>query len=89
MKHEIKCWPEPFQAIWDGLKTCEFRYDDRNYAVDDELRLREYYPAGLDWPGKYTGRELLVRVTDIRGWGQFGIPNDYVMMSFWHLSRTP
>jgi hypothetical protein len=44
MIHELKTWPEPFAALAAGLKTFEFRRDDRGFAVDDVLVLREWAP---------------------------------------------
>lgn len=63
--HVLKIWPEFFDAIADGRKTFEVRFDDRGYREGDLLRLREWEPAGE----VYTGREITVRVTYIlRGW---------------------
>lgn len=31
--HELKTWPPYFAAILDGLKTWEYRRDDRPYKV--------------------------------------------------------
>lgn len=59
--HELKTWPEPFEAIWIGDKHHEVRVDDRNYDVGDELLLREYDPDLK----KYLGREIYVFVTHI------------------------
>jgi len=58
MIHELKCWPEYYQAVFAGVKTFDLRYDDRGFAVWDYLRLREYDPA----TGEYTGRDLLCEV---------------------------
>lgn len=44
MKHELKCWPEHFQAVRSGHKTVELRKDDRLFASGDALHLREYDP---------------------------------------------
>lgn len=50
--HELKVLPEYFEAIVDGRKTFEIRYNDRNYQVGDRLLLKE-------WDGeKYTGNEI-------------------------------
>lgn len=44
--HELKTWPEFFTAIREGVKTFDIRKDDRNFAVGDELILREWQPEG-------------------------------------------
>lgn len=75
--HDLKAWPDPFRAVWDRKKTCEFRRDDRGYEVGDYLRLREYDPDSA----RYSGRVIDTKVTDIRHGGAFGIPEGYVMMS--------
>lgn len=74
--HDLKCWPEPFQAIVDGDKRFEFRKDDRGYAIGDILRLREWGPDTKD----YTGWSVLREVTYIAA-GGFGIPPGYCVMS--------
>lgn len=58
--HELKTWPEFFEAVRDGRKTFEVRRtDDRAFAAGDVLRLREYDPATK----AYTGREVACEVT--------------------------
>ena len=83
--HILKCWPDPFQAVWDGRKLAEFRRDDRGFEVGDILTLREWVPdiaasapMGED---RYTGRILARKITDIRRGGRFGIPDGYAMLS--------
>lgn len=93
--HELKTWPSVFEAVWDGRKTFEFRRNDRDFAVGDILRLREWDPAihnaagSLDeWAqSKAYGRELNVRVTYIAHGGQFGIPEHFCVMSFRKVSK--
>ncbi|HHL0747950.1 TPA: DUF3850 domain-containing protein, partial [Streptococcus agalactiae] len=43
-QHLLNCYPEYFEAIMDGTKTFECRYNDRDFKVGDELLLREYDP---------------------------------------------
>ena len=78
--HDLKCWPAPFQALYDELKTFEWRLNDRDYEVGDILLLREWDPNSGD-AGQYTGRELKRLVTYILRGGKFGMPKKYVVMS--------
>jgi hypothetical protein len=45
--HELKTWPDSYAAVLTGEKTFEFRKDDRGFAVEDLLVLREYVPCSL------------------------------------------
>ena len=40
--HTLKTWAEPFEAQWIGAKCFELRFNDRHYAIGDELILREW-----------------------------------------------
>lgn len=44
MIHELKAWPEFFDAIRAGRKTFEVRLDDRGFAEGHLLRLYRYQP---------------------------------------------
>ncbi len=58
--HELKCWPQFFEAIAEGRKRHDLRRaDDRDFHVGDRLRLREFEPEAQ----QYTGREQVVEVT--------------------------
>ncbi len=60
--HELKCWPEFFEAILSNTKRHDLRRnDDRNFQVGDVLHLREYDPLREE----YTIREMGVVVTYI------------------------
>ena len=78
--HELKCWPEFFNAIIEGRKTFEIRKNDRDYQPGDCLVLKEWQPnvtgtAALD--GEYTGRETRQMVPYVTTWAQ--IPGHVVM----------
>lgn len=68
--HELKTWPEPFQALVDGRKHHEVRVDNRGFAVGDHLLLREWNPVD----GAFTGRKEVRVVTYKSDGGHFGLP---------------
>lgn len=86
-EHELKTWPEPFEAMWRGDKTAEFRKDDREprFREGDTLRLHEWDPEtkGSPWPL----RTITCRVSDVRRGGPFGIPEGYAMLSVMDIER--
>jgi hypothetical protein len=75
--HNLKTWPEAFQAVWDGFKTCEVRKNDRDFRVSDSLWLNEWSPD----TGTYTGRALVAVVTHVVPGGRWGLPDDLCVMS--------
>jgi len=70
VKHELKIWPEHFDAIWEGRKTFEFRDNDRGFNVGDELVLRSWDPEMKE----YTGDWLIRRITYVLEGPAFGLP---------------
>lgn len=76
MTHDLKTWPEFFQAIVLGHKTFEIRKDDRNFSEGDALHLLEWEPN----KGAYTGRECYVRVTYLTK-HPFFVPDGSVVMA--------
>ncbi len=59
-QHELKCWPQFFDAIAEGRKRHDLRRAyDRDFHVGDTLHLREFDPAN----NAYTGRDQVVHVT--------------------------
>lgn len=75
--HVVKCHPEPFENLWNGLKTHELRKNDRDYAIGDQLDIREWHPDEKI----YTRRSLVARVMYITHGGVFGLSEDLCIMS--------
>jgi len=50
--HDLKIWPQYFEAVRDGRKTFELRKWDRDYKEGDRLILREYDPIMEDFTGE-------------------------------------
>jgi hypothetical protein len=76
--HELKCDPEPFQALYDGRKNFEVRKcDDRTFSAGDTLFLREFNQIN----GQYTGRHLTKQVTYMVRGPHWGLPENVVVMS--------
>lgn len=59
MEHELKCWPEYYDAVERGDKPFEIRKWDRPYRVGDTLLLRRYDPSTQD----YTGQQMRRKIT--------------------------
>lgn len=82
-RHELKTDPAAFHAVRLGTKTHEIRFNDRDFAVGDELLLRQTVFAAADLkPGQshqYTGAELLRRVTHIQE--GYGLAPGWVILS--------
>jgi len=75
--HELKTWPQAFQAIWDGLKCYEIRKADRDFSVGDNLVLYEW-----DQDSRcYRDRMIVATVTYMTNPGQWGLPSDLCVMS--------
>lgn len=83
--HDLKTWPEHFQAVKSGHKRFEIRRNDRDFREGDFLRLREFDPA----TGFYSGDELTVEVTHVLQGGAFDLGSDAVAMSIHLMERAP
>lgn len=75
--HELKIWPQYFEAVVDGSKTFELRENDRDFQVGDILWLREYEPSSK----KITGQSAMRRVTYMVEGPVFGLARGFVVMS--------
>lgn len=74
-RHELKTWPEYYEAIIRGDKTFEVRVDDRGYEVGDVLALHEW-----DRVREYSGRACEVTVRYVLRDPKFGVSPGYVVM---------
>lgn len=74
--HELKIWPEYFEAVTLEDKKFEVRKNDRDFQVGDTLILREW----VTLTGQYTGRYVNAIVTYILSDKPF-VPEGYVIMS--------
>lgn len=75
--HELKTWPEYFEAILDGRKRFEIRKNDRGFEVGDHLILMEYDPT----ESKYSDREIYCEVDYIMHGKKFGLILGYCIMN--------
>lgn len=75
--HNLKCWGSQFDAVKDGAKLYEIRYNDRDYAVGDELQLWRWDPhlRAAD------GNRLIVTITSITQ-ARFGLPPALAVLGF-------
>lgn len=73
--HDLKTWPEYFQAVLDGRKLFEIRKDDRGFQVGDSVQLEEYDPQ----LNVYSGRAIVVEITYVTPFGQ---PDGQVVFGF-------
>jgi ASC-1-like (ASCH) protein len=75
--HELKTYKEYFALVKSGVKQFEIRIDDRDFEIGDELILREWDKENL----VYTGRFIHRKVDYLLKGGQFGLADEYVVMS--------
>ena len=72
--HELKIETDYFQAVKDGRKTFEIRYNDRGFQAGDEVILREIDRL----TNGYSGRELWAIIGYVIGYKQ---QENYVVFS--------
>jgi hypothetical protein len=77
--HVLKTWPDAFAAVLSGDKTADFRRNDRNFQVGDDLLLKEWDPQRRSFTGHYVNCGPITHVADDP---RFGIPQGYCMLSF-------
>lgn len=85
MNHHLKIWPQFFDPVNDGSKSFEYRKNDRNYRLGDELILREYDPTY----DKYSGRQVRVRVTYVLRIKPHLDDGEYAVLAIKKIDETP
>lgn len=75
--HNLKCWPQSFNGLFNGTKRHEFRRNDRDYMLGDELVQQEWDPE----TEKYTGRSLRVKILYIDYGPNWDIPAGCCVMT--------
>lgn len=84
--HKLKTVNPHFQNLFDGLKTFEVRFNDRNFKVGDFIECREYLPS----LGVYTGRIICFQISHILEDSNY-CKEGYVILSikeFWKIDET-
>lgn len=76
MTHELKVWPQFYDAIIRKDKTFEVRRHDRDFAVGDELILREWDRV----EERRTGRVTIRNITYIMQGGALGIESGFCVL---------
>lgn len=60
-KHQLKTINPFFTDVWEGRKTFEIRYNDRDFKVGDILWLEEYVNQGSG-RGVFKNRVIVARI---------------------------
>jgi len=83
--HELKTWPELFNAVMETnklkRKTVDIRKDDRDYKVEDTLILKEFDPTTQEYTGRSCWR-IVTHCLREQPW----VPEGYVAMSICEIS---
>lgn len=84
--HNVKCWPNYFDAIERGDKTFDVRRDDRGYQRGDTLVLEKFDPKknGYVYPTHHLSAKpfsIKKTISYVLTGGQFGIEPGYVVLA--------
>ena len=88
--HELKTWPEEFQAVLSGQKRHEVRRNDRNFQPGDEVVLKEWDKSLLrpiaeavqdNQRTGYTGMQKTFFIGHITAGPSWGLPAGLVVFT--------
>lgn len=77
--HELKTLNKFFELSWNRKKTYEIRYNDRNFKVEDKIKLREINESGI-----YTGRVIEASILDIFSDPEY-VKEDFVILQLYNI----
>ena len=79
--HNLKTWPEHWDAVRARMKTFEVRRNDRGFQVGDTLHLLRWCPRrnGI-LPANDAAALIIEHVTYVLEGGQFGIEPGFVVL---------
>lgn len=83
--HELKCWPEYFDAISRGEKKFDVRRDDRGFQKGDSVKMTKWDPKTQRALRDVWGNSPLTltkRIRYILTGGHFGIEAGFVVLGF-------
>ncbi|HUW47001.1 MAG TPA: DUF3850 domain-containing protein [Dehalococcoidia bacterium] len=78
MLHELKTWPLYFEALINGMKNFEIRFNDRDYQIGDTLILKEFNIEMQIYTGRVTRRRVRYIFRE-----EFALQKGYICMGFW------
>lgn len=84
----LKTDPDPFLAVWTGVKRFEVRNDDRKFRVGDVLRLQEFQRQDTPGGGVYSGASIDAIVTFKLPGGKYGLPDGLCVLGIDVIGRT-
>lgn len=74
--HEVKCYQDRFVDILNNTCKADIRYNDRNYQVNDLLKLLEGYQTIEGFI--FTGRYVICTITHV---SDYGLKEGFVALS--------
>ena len=75
---ELKILPDYFWEVINNRKTFEIRKNDKNFKINELIKLREYENEN----DKYTGGYAIVKILYILDGGSYGLDKEHCVFSF-------
>ncbi len=74
--HRLKVWPNEFKELLTGIKSFEFRKNNRDFQAYDYLVLEEWNQETKLYTGRCVAREITSTLS-----GKFGMPDGFIALS--------